>query len=64
MMAGYLEVNNDILDKCTNERAVEWYSANFGRIHQAQSGPMDLRVLKRLGSGREMPVDIRGDPIN
>ena len=63
-MAGYLEVNNDILDKCVDERAVEWYSANFGRIHEARFGPMDLRVSKRLGSGKEMPVDIRGDPID
>jgi hypothetical protein len=60
---GYLEVNNDILDDCADERAVEWYSTHFGRIHEDQYGEWDLRVSKRLGSGKEMPVDMRGNPI-
>lgn len=64
MMRGYLEVNNDILDNCADERAVEWYSTHFGRIHEAQYGGWDLRVSKRLGSGKEMPVDMRGIPIS
>lgn len=63
MMAGYLEVNNDILDNCADERAVEWYSTNFGRIREAKFGPLDRRITKRLGSGKEMPVDMRGNPI-
>lgn len=64
MMRGYLEVNNDILDNCADERAVEWYSTHFGRIHEAQYGGWDLRVSKRLGSGKEMPVDMRRNPIS
>lgn len=61
-MTGYLEVNNDILDHCPNKQAVEWYSTKFGRIREAKFGPMDRRVSKRLGSGKEMPVDMR-NPI-
>ncbi|RAL02676.1 uncharacterized protein BO80DRAFT_492362 [Aspergillus ibericus CBS 121593] len=63
MMTGYLEVNNDILDQCPDQQAVEWYSRNFGRIREAKFGPIDRRISKRLGSGREMPVDMRGNPI-
>ncbi|GKZ24618.1 hypothetical protein AbraIFM66951_012022 [Aspergillus brasiliensis] len=62
-MSGYLEVNNDILDHCEDEKAVEWYSVNFGRIYEAKNGPRDRRISKRLGSGKEMPVDMRGNPI-
>ena len=64
MMVSYLEVNNDILDNCADERVVEWYSTHFGRIHEAQYGGWDLRVSKRLGSAKEMPVDMRGNPIS
>lgn len=60
-MSLYLEVNNDILDHCDDARVVEWYSAKFGRIREATIGPMDRRITKRLGSGREMPVDTRGN---
>jgi hypothetical protein len=63
LMAGYLEVNNDILDQCPDKRAVEWYSTNFGRIREAKSGPLDRRITKRLGSGKEMPIDMRGNPV-
>lgn len=63
MMTGYLEVNNDILDHCSDKQAVEWYSINFGRIHEAKFGPMDRRISKRLGSGKELPIDMRGNPI-
>lgn len=63
MMSAYLEVDNDILDHCLDKQAVEWYSVNFGRIREAKFGPMDRRIQKRLGSGREMPVDSRGNPI-
>ncbi|EFW13732.1 hypothetical protein D8B26_002529 [Coccidioides posadasii str. Silveira] len=63
MMTGYLEVNNDVLDNCTDKRAVEWYSTNFGRIREAKFGPWDRRVSKRLGSGKEMSVDMRGHPV-
>lgn len=62
-MAGYLEVNNDILDHCSDKEAVEWYSTNFGRIREAKFGPLDRRISKRLGSGRELPIDMRGNPI-
>ncbi|KAJ5542194.1 hypothetical protein N7461_008197 [Penicillium sp. DV-2018c] len=63
MMVGYVEVNNDILDNCADERAVEWYSVNFGRIREEKFGPFDRRVSKRLGSGKEMSVDTRGQPL-
>lgn len=63
MMGGYLEVNNDILDMCTDEKAVQWYSERFGRIREAKFGPRDLRITKRLGSGKEMPIDMRGNPL-
>lgn len=63
MMRGYLEVNNDILDGCTDERAVEWYSTHFSQIHEDQHDEWNFRVSKRLGSGKEMPVDMRGNPI-
>ncbi|CAG8889947.1 unnamed protein product [Penicillium egyptiacum] len=62
-MTGYLEVDNDILDHCPNKKAVEWYSERFGRIREANFGPIDRRISKRLGSGKEMPVDMRGNPI-
>ncbi|KAJ5558948.1 hypothetical protein N7461_002920 [Penicillium sp. DV-2018c] len=61
MMTGYLEVDNDVLDMCPDKRAVDWYSHNFGRIREANFGPFDRRITKRLGSGKEMPVDMRGN---
>jgi hypothetical protein len=61
MISGYLEVNNDILDRCPDERAVNWFSVQYGRIHEEKFGPWDRRVSKRLGSGREIPVDMRGN---
>ncbi len=63
MMGGYLEVNNDVLDMCEDEQAVEWFSVHFGRKHEAAHGPWDRRVTKRLGSGKEMPVDMRRNPV-
>ncbi|KAJ5807390.1 hypothetical protein N7447_010846 [Penicillium robsamsonii] len=63
MMCAYLEVNNDILDSCADERAVKWFSVTYGRIHEERFGPLDRRVSNRLGSGREMPVDMRGNPL-
>jgi hypothetical protein len=55
LMTGYLGVDNDVLDHCPDKQAVEWYSYNFGLI--------DRRISKRLGSGRDMPIDMRGNPI-
>ncbi|KAI9668754.1 MAG: hypothetical protein M1831_000823 [Alyxoria varia] len=63
MMVGYLEVENNVLDGCDDTRAVEWFSVNFGRKREAIHGPFDRRVSKRLGSGKEPPVDMRGHPI-
>ncbi|KAJ9201244.1 hypothetical protein DTO021D3_6150 [Paecilomyces variotii] len=63
LMTGYLEVDNDVLDNCPDGQAVEWYSHNFGRIREANFGPIDRRISKRLGSGRDMPIDMRGNPI-
>ncbi|KAJ5173531.1 uncharacterized protein N7500_001462 [Penicillium coprophilum] len=63
LMIGYLEVNNDILDICPDKQVVDWYSHNFGRIYEANFGPIDRRISKRLGSGKEMPIDMRGNPL-
>ncbi|RAK98171.1 uncharacterized protein BO80DRAFT_495813 [Aspergillus ibericus CBS 121593] len=60
MMVGYLGIENDILDDCDNERAVAWFSKNFGREHEKIYGPMDRRISKRLGSGKEFAYDRRG----
>jgi hypothetical protein len=35
MMIGYLNVDNDLLDMCEDERAAEWFSAKFGRKYGA-----------------------------
>lgn len=64
LMIGYLEVDNDILDHCPDKQVVEWYSSNFGQIHEANFGSIDWCVSKRLGSGKEMLIDMRGCPIN
>ncbi|KAJ5801552.1 uncharacterized protein N7518_003620 [Penicillium psychrosexuale] len=61
MMVSYLEINNDILDSCPDKRAVQWFSGRYGRIHEEEFGPWDRRISKRLGSGREIPVDMRGN---
>ncbi|EEP82175.1 predicted protein [Uncinocarpus reesii 1704] len=63
LITGYLEVNSDILDRCADSKAVEWYSIHFGRVRESKYGPMDRRISKRLGSQREMPVDMRGNLI-
>lgn len=63
LMVGYLEVDNDALDHCSDIQIVDWYSTNFGRAHEARFGPFDRRITKRLGSGKEMPIDMRGNPI-
>lgn len=60
VMIRYLDIENDILDTCTDTKAVEFFSKHFGREHDAEFGPKDLRIQKRLGSGREMPIDSRG----
>ncbi|KAI9759524.1 MAG: Golgi mannosyltransferase complex subunit [Chaenotheca gracillima] len=63
MMVGYLDVNSDALDSCEDHRAAAWFSVQFGRKHEAEHGPWDRRVTKRLGSANEMPVDMRGNPV-
>jgi hypothetical protein len=63
MMVGYLDVNNDMLDMCEDEQAVEWFSVHIGRKYEAVSGPIDRRITKRLDSGKEMSVDMRGNPV-
>jgi hypothetical protein len=61
LMAGYLDVNDDIVDDFPDPRVTEWYSENFGRAYEAKNGrPFDRRVSKRLGSGKELAVDMRG----
>jgi hypothetical protein len=62
-MTGYLEVDNGVLDHCLDKSAVEWHSTNFHRIHEANFDPIDRRISKRLGSGKELPIDLRGNPI-
>ncbi|OJD20410.1 hypothetical protein ACJ73_08254 [Blastomyces percursus] len=63
MMVGYLGLENDILDDCLDEQVVTWYSTHFGRIHESEYGPFDRRISKRLGSGKELPVDMSGRPV-
>lgn len=63
MTVGYLDIGNNILDACEDQPAVEWFSAQFGRGHEATFGPFDRRITKRLGSGKEMPVDMRGHSL-
>ncbi|PGH28095.1 hypothetical protein AJ80_00353 [Polytolypa hystricis UAMH7299] len=63
-MRGYLEIDNDAVDGCADKRVTEWFSVHFGRKHEAEFGPWDLRVSKRLGSSGEMGVDMRGNPVN
>ncbi|OOF92549.1 hypothetical protein ASPCADRAFT_408587 [Aspergillus carbonarius ITEM 5010] len=60
MMVGYLGIENEVLDDLDDERAVAWYSQNFGRIHEETYGPWDRRITKRLGSGKEFAYDKRG----
>lgn len=63
LMRGYLEVDNDVLNVCLDKQAADWYSHNFGRIREANFGPTDRHISKRLGSGKEMPIDMRGSPL-
>jgi hypothetical protein len=37
-------IENDILDACTDTKAVEFFSKHFGREHDAEFGPKDLRI--------------------
>ena len=59
----YLDTEDDILDGYQQKEAVEWYSSQLGRDFHAQNGPYDLRVSKRIGSGREPLLDSRGRPL-
>jgi hypothetical protein len=63
MMVGYLGLGNDILDDCLDEQVTTWYSTHFGRLHESKYGPFDRRISKRLGSGKELPVDMSGRPV-
>jgi hypothetical protein len=62
-MVGYLEVNNDAVDEYPDKEVVEWFSHHFGRKYELKFGSLDRRISKRFGSGREMPVDMRGHPV-
>ncbi|KAI9825421.1 MAG: hypothetical protein M1832_001151 [Thelocarpon impressellum] len=62
-MSGYLEVDNDAVDDCPDEAVKEWFSEHYGRKHEAKFGPWDRRISKRLGSGKEMLVDMRLHPV-
>ena len=55
-MVSYLEINNDILDGCLDERVEEWFGVKYGRVHDHKFGPFDGRVTKRLGSGKEISL--------
>lgn len=63
MMVGYLGLGNDILDDCVDEQVTTWYSTHFGRLHESKYGPFDRRISKRVGSGKELPVDMSGRPV-
>jgi hypothetical protein len=62
-LVGYLEVNNNAVDEYPDKEVVEWFSHHFGRKHELKFGPLDRRISKRLGSGREMQVDMRGHSV-
>lgn len=64
MMVGYLGLENDILDDCSDEKVLAWYSTHFGRLYESKYGPFDRRISKRLGSGKELPVDMSGHDIS
>lgn len=59
-ICGYMDVEND---DCPDDAVREWFSQHWGRKREAKFGPMDRRVSKRLGSGREMPYDVRHRPV-
>ncbi|KAF5861178.1 hypothetical protein ETB97_000552 [Aspergillus alliaceus] len=63
MMVGYLGIGKDTIDFSSDKRAMDWYSRNFGRIYEEKNGPIDRRVTKRIGSGKEMAYDMAGTPI-
>ncbi|PWY88211.1 hypothetical protein BO70DRAFT_309759, partial [Aspergillus heteromorphus CBS 117.55] len=59
-MVGYLGLTNELLDHCVEERAITWYSENFGRVYEEKNGPVNRRISKRVGSGKEMPCGMDG----
>lgn len=64
MMVGYLGLRNDVLDDCMDEKVLKWYSTHFGRLYESKYGPFDRRISKRLGSGKELPVDMSNRDIS
>ena len=59
----FLDIDNDVLDDCPDNAVREWFSEKWGRGREAKYGPMDRRITKRLGSGREFAFDMRGRPL-
>lgn len=64
MMVGYLGLENYALDDCSDEQVSTWFSTHFGRLYESQHGPFDRRISKRLGSGKELPVDMSGRDVS
>lgn len=64
MMVGYLGLENDVMDDCSDEKVLTWYSTHFGRLYESKYGPFDRRISKRLGSGKELPVDMSGRDVS
>lgn len=64
MMVGYLGLENDVLDDCSDEKVLTWYSTHFGRLYESKYGPFERRISKRLGSGKELPVDMSGRDVS
>ncbi|KAK2741456.1 hypothetical protein FQN57_005589 [Myotisia sp. PD_48] len=62
MMSAYLEVDNDILNNCADERAVEWYRNNFGHakpsLDPGTGESQTLGVWKRDTCGHERTSDL------
>lgn len=52
-----------VIDNSDDSRAVTWYSKRFGRIYEKSNRPIDCRVSKRLGSGKEMMYEMNGASI-
>lgn len=59
----FLDVENDALDACPDVAVREYFSEKWGRGREAKYGPLDRRITKRLGSGREFAFDMRGCPL-
>lgn len=59
----HAQFTDDLLDDCLDEQVSVWCSAHFGLIYECKQGPFDRRISKHLGSGKELPIDLRNPDI-